>query len=75
MADLKISEMTPAAELTGAELIECVQGGVNVKQELTGLKTWVNNGVQPFSSTLDALSSFNTNGIMVQGLTKSADRA
>ena len=66
MADLKISEMTPAAELTGAELIECVQGGVNVKQELTGLKTWVNNGVQPFSSTLDALSSFNTNGIMVQ---------
>jgi len=36
MADLKISEMTPAAELTGAELIECVQGGVNVKQELTG---------------------------------------
>ena len=42
MADLKISEMTPAAELTGAELIECVQGGVNVKQELTGLKTWVN---------------------------------
>jgi len=37
MADLKISEMTPAAELTGAELIECVQGGVNVKQELTGL--------------------------------------
>ena len=27
MADLKISEMTPAAELTGAELIECVQGG------------------------------------------------
>jgi len=41
MADLKISEMTPAAELTGAELIECVQGGVNVKQELTGLKTWV----------------------------------
>jgi len=66
MADLKISEMTPAAELTGAELIECVQGGVNVKQELTGLKTWVNVGVQPFSSTLDALSSFNTNGIMVQ---------
>ena len=66
MADLKISEMTPAAELTGAELIECVQGGVNVKQELTGLKTWVNEGVQPFSSTLDALSSFNTNGIMVQ---------
>ena len=66
MADLKISEMTPAAELTGAELIECVQGGVNVKQELTGLKTWVNDGVQPFSSTLDALSSFNTNGIMVQ---------
>jgi len=66
MADLKISEMTPAAELTGAELIECVQGGVNVKQELTGLKTWVNNGVQPFSSTLGALSSFNTNGIMVQ---------
>jgi len=66
MADLKISEMTPAAELTGAELIECVQGGVNVKQELTGLKTWVNNGVQPSSSTLDALSSFNTNGIMVQ---------
>lgn len=69
MADLKISEMTPAAELTGAELIECVQGGVNVKQELTGLKTWVNNGVQPFSSTLDALSSFNTNGIMVQTYT------
>jgi len=66
MADLKISEMTPAAELTGDELIECVQGGVNVKQELTGLKTWVNNGVQPSSSTLDALSSFNTNGIMVQ---------
>jgi len=66
MADLKISEMTPAAELTGAELIECVQGGVNVKQELTGLKTWVNDGVQPFSSTLDALSSFNTNGVMVQ---------
>ena len=27
MADLKISEMTPAAELTGAELIECVQLG------------------------------------------------
>jgi len=66
MANLKISEMTPAAELTGAELIECVQGGVNVKQELTGLKTWVNDGVQPFSSTLDALSSFNTNGVMVQ---------
>jgi hypothetical protein len=45
MADLKISEMTPAAELTGAELIECVQGGVNVKQELTGLKTWVNTAI------------------------------
>ena len=67
MADLKISEMTPAAALTGAELIECVQGGVNVKQELTGLKTWVNNGVQPSSSTLTALAGLNaTTGVLVE---------
>ena len=67
MADLKISEMTPAAELTGAELIECVQGGVNVKQELTGLKTWVNNGVQPADATLTALAALNaTAGVLVE---------
>lgn len=31
MADLKISELTAAATLTGAELVEAVQGGQNVK--------------------------------------------
>ncbi len=67
MANLKISEMTPAAGLTGAELIECVQGGVNVKQELTGLKTWVNNGVQPADATLTALAALNaTAGVLVE---------
>ncbi len=31
MADLKISQLNAAAALTGAELVECVQGGANVQ--------------------------------------------
>jgi len=41
MADLKISEMTPAAELTGAELIECVQGGQNKTSTPFAIKTYI----------------------------------
>jgi len=53
MADLKISEMTPAAELTGAELIECVQGGAepvrydsDLRQFPTDLELQSNNPVE-----------------------------
>jgi len=43
MADLKISEMTPAAELTGAELIECVQGGQNKTSTPFALRSLATN--------------------------------
>jgi len=52
--------MTPAAELTGAELIECVQGGVNVKQELTGLKTWVAVSIRVNAATYAAIPTLTT---------------
>jgi hypothetical protein len=40
MADTKISAMTPAAALTGAELVPLVQSGVNVKSTVSALSTF-----------------------------------
>lgn len=41
MADLKISAMTAAAALTGAELFEVVQGGATFKATVTQVSTFV----------------------------------
>jgi len=41
MADLKISELAANGTLTGSELVEMVQGGVNVKTALSAVKTYV----------------------------------
>jgi hypothetical protein len=41
MADIKISDYTPAAALTGAELFEVVQGGVNVKSTATQILEYI----------------------------------
>lgn len=46
MADLKISELTAASSLTGAELVEVVQGGVN-KQTTTQNIADLGGGVFP----------------------------
>jgi len=41
MADLKISELAANGTLDGSELVEMVQGGVNVKTALSAVKTYV----------------------------------
>jgi len=45
MANEKISEMTPAGALTGAEYVPLVQGGANVKATVTAIATFSKTGV------------------------------
>ena len=45
MADKKISDLGANASLDGAEYVELVQSGVNVKALLSAVKTWVINGL------------------------------
>lgn len=63
MTDLKISQLPAAAILTGAELIETVQGGVNVQATVAALLQaqapnvfWVGQGM-PYVSVAAALTA------------------
>jgi len=45
MTDKKISELSSNGTLTGSELVEMVQGVVNVKTALSAVKTFITNGL------------------------------
>ena len=45
MANKKITDLTPASALTGAELLEAVQSAASVKVLASAIKTYVNKNV------------------------------
>jgi hypothetical protein len=71
MADQKISAMSPAAALTGAELVPLVQSGGNVRSTITALSAftqstlgaygaWQDTTTQTGSTTTPTAFTFNT---------------
>lgn len=56
MADSKISGMTPATPLTGAELLETVQGGSTVRTSGTQLSRLARRGVYSLSAPATGFS-------------------
>lgn len=57
MADLKISAMTDAAVLTGAELFEVVQGGATFKATVTQVSTFVIAAIPTATGSVAGLMS------------------
>lgn len=59
MADVKISALTAASALTGAELVEVVQGGVNKKSTTQGIADLAASSAA-YSSYAANLTQFST---------------
>lgn len=65
MADTKISAMTTASALTGAELVPLVQSGANVKASLSALTTFTHGANASFEDfTTQNLVSANTPAVV-----------
>ncbi len=69
MPDQKISAMTPAGALTGAEIVPVVQGGANVRTSIADMASYGNNLV-----SLSSLGA-SANGITLIGHTFAQMRA
>lgn len=52
MADVKISDLPAGSSLGGSELVEAVQGGVNVKVTLGGVRDYIFTGVSALAFAL-----------------------
>lgn len=52
MPNIKISELSDAGTLTGAELVEAVQSGVNVRVTLSGIREYIYTGVSALALSL-----------------------
>jgi hypothetical protein len=62
MADLKKSELTNAGALTGNEIADLLQGGLNVKLLISVLKTYMNSGQVSTTRTITADKSISGGG-------------
>lgn len=72
MAEIKISTMTAAAALTGAELFEIVQGGNTFKATITQVSTYVISAL-PNATTTVAGKMSNTDKVKLDGIATSAN--
>lgn len=60
MTNKKISELSPNGTLTGAEYVELVQSGVNVKALLSAIKTFSNAGEALVLAASDETTALTT---------------
>lgn len=69
MANIKISQLTTATPLTGAELVPVVQSGGTVQTEVSALKVFALVSIQPEVSALQqSLVSVNTEVSLLKSL-------
>ena len=60
MADQKISAMTAASALTGAELVPLVQSGVNVKSTVSALAAFAQSTFSAYGAWQDSTTQIGS---------------